>query len=326
MVKIRDLGLEYVFKRYYSVYRAEVVENKDPKKRGRIKVRVPALFGKKTIPIFVTPKDFRNSGPNKGEFYPPTVGDWVFVEFEGGNQDYPIYSGGWHAEDELSPEFAHIDDVPQVRGFRDASGLGYTFDGTPGKEKLILSSKGHFFILDDTVDSEGIFLIHKTGAQIQTDVDGNIKILGADGSFIFVNSESGAVTVTAKDGAYITASSEGITASDSTGASVQTISEASIQNITGGDFIINSKSFGVTAGNVDIRDPLKAGINISQGKVAIGSPVAELLDLVDQLIDAFVQAPTLVSTGTGPSSPITPPTSIKLTLIKTLLTTIKGTL
>lgn len=202
-----------------------------------------------------------------------------------------------------------------------------TFDETEEKQKFILSTPGgHFFILDDTVDNEALFLIHKSGSQIQTDAQGNTKILGADGSFVFINSETGAVTLTAQSGAYVAVNENGISMSDPSGSNLTTISGDSIQNIAGGDFVVQSNSFGVTTGGVDIKDNVGAGLKITNGQVALGSPAGELVDLVVQIIDAFLNAPTLVGTGTGPSSPLTPPASVNLTLIKTLLESIKGSL
>jgi hypothetical protein len=62
----------------------------------------------------------------------------------------------------------------------------------------------------------------------------------------------------------------------------------------------------------------------SAGKFGIGGPAAELLDLFDQTLDAFINQTQLTMTGTGPSSPLLPPAMTNLIKIKTLLTSIKG--
>lgn len=60
------------------------------------------------------------------------------------------------------------------------------------------------------------------------------------------------------------------------------------------------------------------------GKFGIGGPAAELLDLFDQTLDAFINQANLTMTGVGPSGPLNPPAMVNLVKIKTLLATIKG--
>lgn len=134
---VRQFGLERVFKRYYSVYRAQVVDNKDEQRRGRIKVKVPSLFGDFVLPQMAEAIDNRNSAKGKGEFFPPDVDDWVFVTFEGGDSRFPLYLGGWHAKGDLDPVFVHGEEGnPLVRGYKDKFGTYWIFDQTPGKERI----------------------------------------------------------------------------------------------------------------------------------------------------------------------------------------------
>jgi hypothetical protein len=143
---VRNFGLERVFKRYYSLYRAEVVSNADPKKRGRITIKVPQLFGDFTLPQMAEPIDFRNSANGKGEFFPPDNKDWVYVMFEGGDQRFPLYMGGWYGAADLDPVFTHTDKgVPLTRGYKDKFGSYWIFDQTPGKEriKLLIPGENH---------------------------------------------------------------------------------------------------------------------------------------------------------------------------------------
>lgn len=67
-----------------------------------------------------------------------------------------------------------------------------------------------------------------------------------------------------------------------------------------------------------------AKLKLANGKVGLGGPAAELLDLLDQQLDAIIQnAPTFVSTAVGPGV-LNPAVVATLTQIKTLLGTIKG--
>lgn len=77
--------------RFYGKYRGKVENNIDPLQQGRVQVSVPAVLG-----------DGRNSwalpcvpfaGPNVGFFAVPPVGANIWVEFEGGDTDSPIWTG-----------------------------------------------------------------------------------------------------------------------------------------------------------------------------------------------------------------------------------------
>jgi hypothetical protein len=63
------------------------------------------------------------------------------------------------------------------------------------------------------------------------------------------------------------------------------------------------------------------------GKVALGNSSAELLDLLDQTLDAMISATVIIPGGSSQGTyPLDPATITALTLIKTFLALIKGTL
>jgi len=96
-------GLEW-FRRYYSIYRAEVADNNDPQGRGRIQVIVPFLSSAPLDHWAVPVSPY--AGKGYGTFFPPEKGDFVWVCFENGNPAYPVYIGGWWAEGETPDGFA----------------------------------------------------------------------------------------------------------------------------------------------------------------------------------------------------------------------------
>lgn len=82
--------LEALEGRYFGKYRGEVTDNDDPLKEGRVQVRVPAVMGQETLwAMPCTPY----AGPDLGFFAIPPVGARVWVEFEGGSPDHPIWAG-----------------------------------------------------------------------------------------------------------------------------------------------------------------------------------------------------------------------------------------
>lgn len=307
MEKISQHGLASVFDRYYSKYRAKVTDNKDPKKLGRIKVVVPSLFGEDPLPQWVNPVDFRHGGIESGEFFPPEEDQWVLVEFLEGDSRYPVYSGGWIGEDELGPEFQHDDEgAPQVRGYRDKWGNAILFDQTPDKQKLSIQTPSHLFILDDTKENEGIYLIHKTGAQFQVDKEGSVKAFSKDGNYVQLNAKDGNVVVGSKDGAIVSMK-DNVVVSDSSGKSVVTISKDGVQITTGKDLILQSNSATLKTGSVvvdtgaaevkyktkmDIKGAAGEGVSLGTGQIALKGATAEVVDILLQVIQALSIAQT----------------------------------
>lgn len=81
------------FGRYYSSYRGFVLDNNDPDKFGRLKIRVPAVFGTQVLEYWAWQKDCF-SGPGYGMQCIPSIGDMVWVEFELGDARKPIWTYG----------------------------------------------------------------------------------------------------------------------------------------------------------------------------------------------------------------------------------------
>jgi hypothetical protein len=73
--------------RFFGNYRGVVFDNNDPDKLGRIRVTVPQLFASNATG-WAWPKN--SSGLS---LQPPPVGQGVWVEFEGGDSPFPIWTG-----------------------------------------------------------------------------------------------------------------------------------------------------------------------------------------------------------------------------------------
>jgi type VI secretion system (T6SS) baseplate-like injector VgrG len=79
--------------RYYGKFRGTVIENIDPEQIGRVLVQVPDVLGE-------TPSSWAlpcvpAAGIQSGVFVVPPIGSQVWVEFEQGDPDYPIWTGGF---------------------------------------------------------------------------------------------------------------------------------------------------------------------------------------------------------------------------------------
>lgn len=83
--------------KYYGKYRAKVVDVDDPERRGRIRVQCPAVLGVYKSawcePCIPYATDFA------GDYYVPPIDEAIWVEFEEGDVDKPIWNGGWYKID-----------------------------------------------------------------------------------------------------------------------------------------------------------------------------------------------------------------------------------
>ena len=80
-------------KRYYGKYRGMVIDNLDPMQIGRIMAQIPDVLGE-------TPSSWAMpcvpaAGTQAGCFIVPPIGSQVWMEFEQGDPDYPIWTGGF---------------------------------------------------------------------------------------------------------------------------------------------------------------------------------------------------------------------------------------
>jgi uncharacterized protein involved in type VI secretion and phage assembly len=77
---------------FFGKYRGEVSDPRDLMGLGRVKVSVPDVLG--DTPAWAMPC-LPGAGPKIGFFAIPPQGAKVWVEFERGDPDYPIWSGGF---------------------------------------------------------------------------------------------------------------------------------------------------------------------------------------------------------------------------------------
>ncbi len=93
-------------KKYFGKYRGTVVNNVDPEQRGRIMVMVPDVSGF-ALTSWALPA-FPWGGMQMGIFGVPLIGAGVWVEFEQGNLDYPIWVGVFFGSAAEVPALAHL--------------------------------------------------------------------------------------------------------------------------------------------------------------------------------------------------------------------------
>jgi hypothetical protein len=130
---------------YYGKFRGVVVNNNDPNQLARLTARVPDIFGDETSGWALPATPFAGNGV--GLYLMPPVGASVWIEFEHGDPEYPIWSGCFWAGGELpaspvSPDVKVLKTTAGTITINDTSGsAGITIETADGK-KIVLDSGG----------------------------------------------------------------------------------------------------------------------------------------------------------------------------------------
>ncbi len=286
---LRNFGLEY-FGRYYSLYPAKVVSVLDPEKRGRVKVQMLSLLKDQILPQWVLPVSAPLAGKSTGSFFPPYEGEVIQILFDHGDLNYPFYIGGFWAKDEL-PQAMAGEDYPNVKGFAFKSGQKLLVNETPEKLSIsLINADGGFFVIDDTKEKEGIFVQHKNGALLQLQTNGSIVMTTPKGNMIYLNEQTGEVTLKSAAGGMLTVG-EAMTVGDSSGKNFVNFSKDSVN-------VVSSQSVNVNAPRV----------NLEAGQVRLGKGAslhAVIYERLKSIFDAHTHATVM-----GPSGPPLPPNTM----------------
>lgn len=130
---------------FYGKYRGVVTDIEDPLMIGRIKATVPDVMGDDESGWAMPCAPFGGSG--MGFFALPKVGAGVWIEFEHGDPDYPIWSGCW---------WGSMAEIPPT----------LLVPPPPYNKVLIQTDGGNSILLDDTPGTGGITLQTSAGQKI----------------------------------------------------------------------------------------------------------------------------------------------------------------
>ncbi len=128
---------------FYGKYRGVVTDINDPLMMGRVKATVPDVLGDQESGWALPCAPF--GGSQVGFFALPTTGAGVWIEFEHGDPDYPIWSGCW---------WGSAAEVPPL------------LLAPPYKKLMIVTEGGQSITLDDTPGVGGITLETSSGQKI----------------------------------------------------------------------------------------------------------------------------------------------------------------
>ncbi len=163
--------------RYYGKYRGTVVNNVDPMQIGRIQAIVPDVSG--LIPTSWAMPCLPGAGINTGFFTVPQIGSGVWIEFEQGDPDRPIWVGGYWGTPAERPVLSQTV-PPAVSGFTIQTTLknGIVVSDVPGPSGgiMIQTTTGAMISVSDV----GIVISNGKGAIINMvgpSVDVNVGAL-----------------------------------------------------------------------------------------------------------------------------------------------------
>ncbi len=126
--------------RWLGVYPASVVDNQDPDRQGRVKVRLPwSPDGSSAYESWARLATMMG-GNNRGSWFVPDNHDEVLVAFAAGNPDHPYVVGSlWNGQD--SPPQT-MDSDNNIKAIVSRNGIRISLDDTAGAETLTLSTPG----------------------------------------------------------------------------------------------------------------------------------------------------------------------------------------
>jgi len=132
--------------RFYGKFRGVVSDNSDPSNLGRIRARVADVFGEEVSGWAMPSVPY--AGSQVGLFLIPPTNASVWIEFEHGNPDYPIWTGCFWAENEVPVSPVSAD----KKVLKTAAGT-ITLDDTQGSNSITIETTNNLKI---KMDQQGI--------------------------------------------------------------------------------------------------------------------------------------------------------------------------
>jgi uncharacterized protein involved in type VI secretion and phage assembly len=228
--KIVSRLVQKVEHHYYGKYRGIVVDNADPEQLGRLKVKVPSVLGNDIVTGWATPCVPYGGEMNQGMLFIPDVDAGVWIEFEEGDLEFPIWVGTYWSkpggESELpkpndpdGAEQGSVQDPPTRKIIKTLKGHTIQFEDNDGEEMVTIFEATNENVI--TMDKNGI-VIHEGQNSHEVKMDGNgVTISDGMNSHEIKMDSSGVAVSDGKNQNSVTMSGSGISIETVSGAKVE---------------------------------------------------------------------------------------------------------
>jgi len=145
---------------FFGKFRGVVTDNRDPLMLGRVRARVQDVLGNNDSGWALPSLPY--AGQGVGLFLVPPVDASVWIEFEHGDPDYPIWTGCFWAQGELPATPA----VAEMKVLKTDTGT-ITINDLPGAGGITIETNAGMKIV-----------INMQGIEINDGMGGSIKLIG----------------------------------------------------------------------------------------------------------------------------------------------------
>ena len=175
-------------RQFFGKYRGKVTGTKDQLNLGRIQVTVPAVFGEGKASWAMPCVPY--AGKDIGFFTVPPKDSNVWVEFEGGDTNYPIWSGCFWGDGELPKALQNLEKEDEIQVFR-THGITLTLSNITDKKGVTLEVESPTVrrTLKMIFNADGIELNNKDETIVKITAD-TIEIINRKSSTITVKKDS----------------------------------------------------------------------------------------------------------------------------------------
>lgn len=233
--------------KFYGKYAGFVAKDSVPDIRGRVKVVVPTVFGE-TTSVWARPC------LPWGHFTLPPPEARIWVEFEAGDPEFPLWVGTYYPEGS-APEEAQAE---------------------PQSHRVIQMPSGHTIELSDEDGAEKIVIRHKDNAFVALQPDGSVVLSNNKGANLFMNAEGGETTLMGEQGHLVTMTADAMSLVNKDGSVVE----------------LKGDTATVLAGNVNLSGSTVAlGVDAAEPTI-MGTAFSQLWKLVIAHTHATAMGPS----------------------------------
>lgn len=203
-------SLEGISNKFFGKYRGIVVDNNDPENLGRLKVTIPSLLGNDVVTGWAMPCVPYGGTANCGFVAIPDVDAGVWIEFEEGDLEFPVWVGTYWSKPGGTteiPEPANEQGPPTSKIFKSNKHVIELADEDDNELIKIVENERNEILINDsgivitdtnenviTLDDSGILISDKNSNEIKMEsgfvkiksnkivLDSSINLIGGDGA------------------------------------------------------------------------------------------------------------------------------------------------